>query len=38
VNLREKADETYTFLVGKAVYDQLAQTYGHLGETPAYLK
>jgi iron complex transport system substrate-binding protein len=38
VNLREKADEIYTFLVGKPVYDQLAQTYGHLGETPAYLK
>jgi len=38
VNLREKADETYTFLVGKPVYDQLAQTYGHLGETPTYLK
>ena len=38
VNLREKADEIYTFLVGKPVYDQLAETYGHLGETPTYLK
>ena len=38
VNLREKADEIYTFLLGKPVYDQLAQTYGHLGQTPTYLK
>jgi len=38
VNLREKADEIYTFLVGKPVYDQLEQAYGHLGETPNYLK
>jgi iron complex transport system substrate-binding protein len=38
VNLRNKADEIYTFLVGEPVYDQLAQTYGHLGETPTYLK
>jgi len=38
VNLREKADEIYTFLVGQPVYDQLAETYGHLGETPTYLK
>jgi iron complex transport system substrate-binding protein len=38
VNLAAKADEIYTFLVGKPVYDQLAQTYGHLGETPTFLK
>jgi iron complex transport system substrate-binding protein len=38
VNLREKADEIYTFLVGKPVYDQMAETYGRLGQTPNYLK
>jgi iron complex transport system substrate-binding protein len=38
VKLRNKADEIYTFLVGKPVYAELAQTYGQLGETPTYLK
>jgi iron complex transport system substrate-binding protein len=38
VNLKEKADDIYAFLVGKPVYQQMAKTFGRLGEVPNYLE
>ena len=32
INLPRKADEIYTFLVGKPVYTQMQSSYGALGE------
>ncbi len=33
VNPEKKADEIYTFLVGKPVYEAMKKTYGKIGET-----
>jgi iron complex transport system substrate-binding protein len=38
VDLPRKADEIYTFLLGKPVYRQMAKQFGELGEVPNYLK
>lgn len=38
VDLAKRADEIYTFLLGRPVYEQMSRTYGHLAEVPAYLK
>jgi len=38
VNLAGKADEIYTFLVGKPVYEQMTKSFGHLGAIPGYLR
>lgn len=37
VDLARKADQIYTFLVGKPVYRQTAKTFGKLGQVPGYL-
>ncbi|MFH1488603.1 MAG: iron ABC transporter substrate-binding protein [Pseudomonadota bacterium] len=37
VNLAQKADEIYDFLLGKPVYQQIAKTFGNLGDVPEYL-
>lgn len=38
VKLAGKADQIYDFLVGKPVYQQMAQAFGSLGEVPNYLE
>jgi len=37
VDPEKKADEIYTFLVGRPVYDAMARDYGPLGGAPAFL-
>lgn len=38
VDLEKKADEIYTFLVGKPVYGTMKKDYGALGDLPSFLK
>ena len=38
VELEDKADEIYGFLLGKPVYREIATTFGRLGEVPDYLR
>ncbi len=38
VDVQKKADEIYTFLVGKPVYSQMEKDYNPLGQPPAFLK
>lgn len=37
VELSEKADQIYEFLIGRPVYRQMAENFGGLGEVPDYL-
>jgi iron complex transport system substrate-binding protein len=38
VNLEMKADQVYKFLLGKSVYQQMAEAFGSLGEVPKYVQ
>jgi iron complex transport system substrate-binding protein len=38
VDLIERADAIYTFLVGRPVYDQMATEYGHVGQPVVFLE
>jgi iron complex transport system substrate-binding protein len=38
VDTMAKADEIYTFLYGKQLYEQMAKDYGPLGKSPDFLK
>jgi iron complex transport system substrate-binding protein len=38
VNPEDKADQIYDFLLGKPVYEQMAQNFGRLGQIPDYIK
>ncbi|MGD9210370.1 MAG: iron ABC transporter substrate-binding protein [Desulfobacteraceae bacterium] len=38
INLEEKADEIYTFMVGRAVYSQMQSDYGAIGQQVPFLE
>jgi len=38
VDLEQKADEIYSFLLGKAIYQEMEKVHGAIGEIPAFLK
>ena len=38
INLQEKADEIYKFLVGKPIYKDMVKSFGEIGGVPGYFK
>jgi iron complex transport system substrate-binding protein len=38
IDLEKKADEIYTFFVGRPVYEQMKQTFGAIGQSAIFLK
>ncbi|MBN1365032.1 MAG: iron ABC transporter substrate-binding protein [Syntrophaceae bacterium] len=38
VKMDEKADEVYSFFLGRPIYKKMEKTYGKIGENPSYLQ